>query len=135
MSTKPFVIAPKALVCNKDGKCLFLRRSQSSRHFAGQWEMPGGKMDPGETLEACLLRETKEETGLDIRLNRVLGAAEGATEKFRLAYIILSATIVGAGPVTLSDEHDACEWFSPKQALQLDLCPAFIPFVQSLAST
>ena len=71
MTTKPFVVAPKVMVRGPSGRYLFLRRSAASRYFAGQWEMPGGKMDPGETLEKCLVRETKEETGLDIRLGAV----------------------------------------------------------------
>lgn len=131
MSSKPFVVAGKVMVRNKAGRYLFLRRAGSSKHFRGKWEMPGGKMDPGETLEDCLVRETKEETGLDIRLTHVLGAAEGDIPAYRLAYIMLGGETDGEA-VTLSDEHDACEWVTPADALALDICPAFVPFIRSL---
>ena len=47
MKQDPFVVAPKVMVRNQAGQYLFLRRSADSKHFAGQWEMPGGKADPG----------------------------------------------------------------------------------------
>ncbi len=133
MSGPPYVIAPKAMVRNAEGKYLFLRRSLSSKHFKHQWEMPGGKMDPGETLEQTLLRETLEETGLHVRITRVLGAAEGSIPTYRLAYIMMEGEVEGPDSVTLSEEHDDFVWATPAEALKLDLCPAFVPFVQSLA--
>lgn len=135
MNNRPYVVAGKVMIRNAAGMYLFMRRSAASKHFKSQWEMPGGKMDPGETVEDCLLRETMEETGLVVSLDRVMGAAEGEIPTYRLAYLILSAKIVGSDHITLSDEHDAYKWVTPEQALQLDLCPAFIPFMQSIMST
>lgn len=97
--------------------------------------MPGGKEDPGETLSDCLIREAKEETGLDIVITHVMGASEGEIPTLRLAYLFLSANVIGPDTVTLSDEHDAYQWVTPQQALDLDLCPGLIPFIQSLASS
>ncbi len=57
-----------ALVVDNDGSILMQRRSDS-----GNWSFPGGVMEIGETLEQCVIRETKEETGLDIELTRLLG--------------------------------------------------------------
>ncbi|MEU6562234.1 NUDIX domain-containing protein [Nocardia nova] len=57
-----------ALVVDNDGSILLQRRSDS-----GNWSFPGGVMEIGETLEQCVIRETKEETGLDIELTRLLG--------------------------------------------------------------
>lgn len=130
----PFVCAGKTMVQNSAGKYLFLRRSASSKHFKAKWEMPGGKMDPGETLEKCLLREAKEETGLEISLEHVMGCAEGDIPDKRLAYLFLSAKIIGSDAVILSDEHDDFKWVTPEEALTLDLCPAFVPFLHSLVS-
>ena len=89
-------------------------------------------MDPGETLEDTLIRETKEETGLDVSVQHVMGAAEGEIPTYRLAYIMLSAEIIGSAAVTLSEEHDDYTWVTAAEALELDLCPAFIPLVQGL---
>ncbi|WP_280382458.1 NUDIX hydrolase [Nocardia wallacei] len=57
-----------ALVLDENGAVLMQRRSDS-----GNWSLPGGVMDIGETLEQCVVRETKEETGLDIEITGLLG--------------------------------------------------------------
>lgn len=132
MSEKPFVMTAKVMVRNPAGQYLFLRRSSASKHFKGKWEMPGGKMDPGEDLEECLVRETKEETGLDVRITHVLGAAEGEIPAYRLAYMIMEA-VADSDAVLLSHEHDAFEWVPLVDASALDLCPAFVSFIDTQA--
>ncbi|MFI1919069.1 NUDIX domain-containing protein [Nocardia sp. NPDC020380] len=57
-----------ALVVDERGAILMQRRSDS-----GNWSFPGGIMDIGETLEQCVVRETKEESGLDIEITGLLG--------------------------------------------------------------
>ena len=49
----------------RDGRFLITKR-QKGVHFAGLWEFPGGKCDPGESLPACLARELREELGVDV---------------------------------------------------------------------
>ncbi|MET8872469.1 NUDIX domain-containing protein [Nocardia sp. NPDC004604] len=57
-----------ALVVDDRGAVLMQRRSDS-----GNWSFPGGIMEIGETLEQCVIRETKEESGLDIEITGILG--------------------------------------------------------------
>ena len=57
-----------ALVVVDDAAVLMQRRSDS-----GNWSFPGGIMEIGETLAQCVVRETKEETGLDIEITGILG--------------------------------------------------------------
>ena len=57
-----------ALIVDDNGAILMQRRSDS-----GNWSFPGGTMEIGETLEQCVIRETKEETGLDIEITGLLG--------------------------------------------------------------
>jgi 8-oxo-dGTP diphosphatase len=52
-----------AAIIERDGRWLLARRLQGT-HLEGLWEFPGGKVDPGETLEACLVRELGEELGV-----------------------------------------------------------------------
>jgi 8-oxo-dGTP diphosphatase len=56
-------IVVTAAVIERDDRLLVTRRPQGS-HLEGYWEFPGGKCDPGETHEACLARELREELGV-----------------------------------------------------------------------
>src|SRR6185295_20228273 len=53
-----------AIIC-ENGKYLVARRKQDA-HLGGLWEFPGGKREPGETMEHCLKRELQEELGVEI---------------------------------------------------------------------
>jgi mutator protein MutT len=58
------------------GRKLLVCRRKADSVLGGYWEFPGGKCEPGETLEACACREVREETGLEVRVVRALGAIE-----------------------------------------------------------
>ncbi len=62
-----------AIIEDGEGRILLAQRPRGKR-LEGLWEFPGGKLEPGETAEAALRRELKEELDLDIRLERKLGA-------------------------------------------------------------
>jgi len=53
-----------AIIC-EDGRYLVTKRKQGA-HLGGLWEFPGGKQEPGESLEHCLTRELREELGVEI---------------------------------------------------------------------
>src|ERR1700756_2845630 len=55
----------------RDGQLLLVRRA--SRHGRGNWQLPGGFIEPDETIEQAVIREVKEETGVDAEVNAVLG--------------------------------------------------------------
>ncbi len=55
---------------------LLITRRRKGTVYAGYWEFPGGKVEPGETIEACLVREFQEEVGLLIRVERPLASVE-----------------------------------------------------------
>lgn len=61
------IIAGGGIVQNKQGEILFMFRR-------GKWDLPKGKLDEGETIEACAVREVEEETGLtNIHLGKLIG--------------------------------------------------------------
>jgi 8-oxo-dGTP diphosphatase len=60
-----------AIIPYLGNKILLIKRK--TRPFVGYWALPGGRMDPGETIEQTVVREVKEETGLDVKIVWVLG--------------------------------------------------------------
>ncbi len=67
--TKNCVEVSAALIF-RDGKILITQRHANS-HLGGLWEFPGGKREPGETFEQCLVREIREELGLEISVGEL----------------------------------------------------------------
>jgi mutator protein MutT len=66
-----------AAVIERDGRFLVTRRLKGT-HLSGFWEFPGGKCDPGETHEACLARELREELGVDATIGDEIVVTEHA---------------------------------------------------------
>lgn len=62
---KPLVLVAAAALIDVDGRVLISQRP-AGKSMAGLWEFPGGKLEPGETPEVALIRELKEELGIDI---------------------------------------------------------------------
>jgi ADP-ribose pyrophosphatase YjhB (NUDIX family) len=106
-----------ALVTDDEGRILMQRRSDS-----GNWALPGGVMDIGETLEQCVVREVKEETGLDIAIigllgiytdpNHVIAYADGEVrQQFNVTYL---ARVTG-GTIAVSKESTEVRFVDPTE--------------------
>jgi mutator protein MutT len=120
MTSLPYGVAVRALLLDENGKSLLLRRSYSSRHFAGMWEWPGGKCDPGETIDKALMREVEEETGLQIEVTDFIGADDFVMSEIHVVSLYMKAEIV-EGVVTLSGEHDDFSWVFPEDYSEVGL--------------
>ena len=106
---KPFSLTVKAVIFDAERRCLLVRRSAVNQRFAGCWEWPGGKVDPGEDFAAGLHREVREETGLEVVLTTLAGATQ-----FELPAVHVILLCLEAQPLTtavrLSEEHDEFAW-------------------------
>lgn len=97
----------------QNGKVLLARRGVEP--YKGYWDIPGGFLEPGEHPEAGAIRELAEETGLEIRLNGLLGmymdryGVDGAW----IINIYYLAEVVG-GTLSVMDDVAALEWFAPQ---------------------
>jgi 8-oxo-dGTP diphosphatase len=129
---KPFSLSAKVVIRDKEGRCLLLKRSMSSKGNPGKWDLPGGKVDTGENLEQGLLREVVEETGLAISLHRVLGAAQAESSTVRIVYLLFEGRH-RSGRVRLSSEHDDYMWVSQGSLPSADLAPQFCSFARMYA--
>jgi mutator protein MutT len=79
------MIVVTAGILRRAGRILICRRPEGKR-LAGVWEFPGGKMEPGETPEACLRRELREELGFQAKVGNIFDAQ---VEKEFREFIIL----------------------------------------------
>jgi len=109
------------LIFNDRGAVLMLR----TRKWSNLWGIPGGKVKTGETLEAALARELKEETGLDIAEVRFAMAQDcvNSPEFYKPAHFVLLNYTCRAkdGAVRLNDEAQEFRWLPPREALQMPL--------------
>ncbi len=79
------------------GGLLFVRRKFEP--YAGKWSLPAGFMEYGEAPEETARRETLEETGLRVRIERLLGAYRGADDpRVRVVLLVYVASLIGGRP-------------------------------------
>jgi ADP-ribose pyrophosphatase YjhB (NUDIX family) len=107
------VVGGSAVVVNNEGRILLQRRRDS-----GNWALPGGAMDIGETFAQSVIREVKEETGFDVRIERIVGIYSDPGHVF--AYddgevrqefnICLACTTIG-GELAVSSESTDVRFF------------------------
>jgi ADP-ribose pyrophosphatase YjhB (NUDIX family) len=117
------VVGSSAVVVDDMGRILLQRRSDS-----GNWALPGGAMDIGETFAQSVLREVKEETGFDVRIERIVGIYSDPGHVF--AYndgevrqefnICLACTIVG-GELSVSSESTDVRFVSFDEVADLTM--------------
>lgn len=114
---KGIVVALKAIIFNQ-GKILILRRSATDTTGANEWETVGGKIEFGEVLEMALAREVKEETGLDINVEKLMYATTFLTSPDRQIVLLSYLCRTNDIEVTLSSEHSDFLWASKLELIQ-----------------
>jgi 8-oxo-dGTP diphosphatase len=112
------------------GSDVLLARRPSGDRLAGYWELPGGKVEAGETPEQCLARELSEECGIEAAIGPLFAES---TYRYPHALIHLLAFWVDrwSGELVLR-AHDDHRWVAPRAAEQLTLAPADVPILARL---
>lgn len=111
------VVVVKGVILH-EGKALIIKREANARFGGGTWELPGGKIEFGEDLETALVREIKEEAGLDVKVERILYAhsIDASTRQIIvLTYLCTSAE----SRIVLSPEHMDYHWAAKKHLKQM----------------
>ncbi|MCC7562918.1 MAG: NUDIX domain-containing protein [Methanobacterium sp.] len=129
-----FGLSVRVLLTDDEGKVLILKRSTNSRTNPGKWELPGGKVDQGESFDHALLREVYEETKLKISLEHVVGVSEQNLHVIRAVHIIMSGEIL-EGNLKLSSEHEGYAWVFFENLQEYDLADWLQDFVNNQNSS
>jgi A/G-specific adenine glycosylase len=96
-----------AAVLRRGGQVLIGRRPERAL-LGGLWEFPGGRLEPGESLESCLRREIREEIGVEIEVGASVGAFDHAYTHFRVTVHAFECKLVGGEPHAI--EHSEIQW-------------------------
>ncbi|MER7555646.1 NUDIX domain-containing protein [Nocardioides sp. NPDC126508] len=120
------LVPAAAAFVERDGKILLIQRSDN-----GKWSMPGGTMEAGESLTACVVRETLEETGIHIQCTGLVGVftdplhrVEYDNGEVRQQFAIVYRATYLAGEPTCSPESPRVEWVLNTGVLDLDMDPS-----------
>jgi mutator protein MutT len=111
----------------RHGRVLGARRTRPAA-AAGRWELPGGKVDPGESPEAAVVREVREELACEVRVTDRLEGRQPVGDGLELR--VLLAELVAGEPVP--SEHDALRWLAPEELDAVDWLEPDRPFLPQL---
>lgn len=118
-----------AVVQDSSGRLLMARRAPE-QHLEGFWELPGGKVEPGESLENALQRELEEELGLQTAIGAEIARTIYHYDRGSIELIAFSTEL--ANDVCRLVVHDAVAWFGPSETVQLRIAPADVPLLEKV---
>lgn len=143
MAEQLFQIAAKALIRNNEGS-IFMLHIPEWKHNPAHWDLPGGRMEPGETFLETLKRELIEEVGVSFigKPRQMMGMLTNMTipvedKSVPLVFMIYEVNVADVSNIKLSEDtrEDKAGWFSPKEAAQLmaiKFSPEFCALVSQL---
>jgi 8-oxo-dGTP diphosphatase len=105
-------------------KYLILKRSPNAVRFPNLWDFPGGRLEPDEKPEDGAIREVKEETTIDVKIIKKLGAYEFDFDnlgKTSHQFSVYESEVIGDDEVVLSSEHSEYRWLTKEDVLKLQI--------------
>ncbi|MBL0968703.1 MAG: (deoxy)nucleoside triphosphate pyrophosphohydrolase [Brevundimonas sp.] len=124
---KTVLVVAVALI-DTDGRVLIAQRPEG-KQLAGLWEFPGGKVEPGERPEAALIRELKEELGIDVT-EACLAPFVFTSHAYETFHLLMPLYLCRRwSGVVQAREHSALKWVKPNQLSQWPMPPADEPLV------
>eukprot|EP00833_Pecoramyces_ruminatium_P006165 jgi/Orpsp1_1/1180197/evm.model.c7180000072479.2 len=116
-----------ALIENNEGNILIIKRTLIKRgktnYEGGRWDIPGGTVEPLELPSNAVIRETKEEVGLTIKISSILYEKSNLDEKKNIVFttLIYRCSIIGSSDITLDlEEHTEYKWVKPEEILTMN---------------
>lgn len=131
-----FYVAAHALVVNEDGCILIIKRSSKNDYMPLKWDIPGGTVEVGETVEEALLREMLEETHLNVIPIRPIYAYSNLSQipHRQTVQIVYLCKYIGGDIVLNPEEHDEYQWINCSDLKNFE-CIAFLDAFSKFADT
>lgn len=127
----PLLLVAAVAMVDVDGRVLLARRPEG-KAMAGLWEFPGGKVNDGETPEAAVVRELREELGVDIT-ESCLAPFTFASHRYAEAHLLMPLYLCRVWKGTPTPlEGQALRWLRPLEMAALPMPPADAPLVAML---
>lgn len=118
-----------AIITNQDNDILICQRGAGGS-CEYLWEFPGGKVEPGETPEQCIVRECQEELKIKITVQVVYAETVHQYPEQELAFTFFKARLVSGTPHL--GVHKQIKWVKPEELTNYEFCPADVEIVERL---
>jgi 8-oxo-dGTP diphosphatase len=129
MEPRPRKLVVAALI--RDGRRVLMSRRRADQPMPLLWEFPGGKIEPGESPQAALVREVREELGCELSVGAIVDVVFHAYADFDLYMLVYAGTIAAGTPRAVEVAEIA--WVQAEDLPTLDLLPADYPLARALA--
>jgi ADP-ribose pyrophosphatase YjhB (NUDIX family) len=116
-----------ALVVDHDERVLMVKRSTDPAR--GLWAMPGGRVEPGETMREAVVRETAEETGVGVLTEKFVGWSERIDEHSHFVIATFAAVALEPGNPRPGSDAAEAEWVPLWQVSDLELADGVLDFL------
>jgi len=131
------ILVTAAIIKDLGARFLITRRLQNAQVEAGKWEFPGGKVEPGEAPEASLVREIREELGIEIQVDALFAVT---SHIYDLGASALHIVLIAYECHEVSGEIRRLEvadfrWVKADEFAEFEFAKADIPFVECLRSS
>ena len=121
-----------AAIIRRGRSILIARRALGIDH-GGMWELPGGKVEPGESPDAALEREIREELGARISVGRSSGESVHDYDGKTVILLCFECTLIDDSVEPRLGEHSELRWVQPEELRAFRFTEADIPIIESLA--
>jgi 8-oxo-dGTP diphosphatase len=133
MSVAGAVLVVAAVI--REGERVLLSQRKAGTHLAGAWEFPGGKVEAGEDPRAALVRELREELGVEAVVGAPLEVVFHRYPEKSVLLLFFACTLAPTSPAPAALEVAAIRWVATRELREEDFPPADVGLVRALRAS